>query len=233
MIDNQFYLQLSKSIFESYYGPLEDMIIAAILPSYQEQGNSSLIAMADYFITSSKDKNSGYYLDEPAPLDHLVAYANRLNKKILLIGVTYALLKLASAGLTIGDPHIVMETGGMKGRGKELIREELHQKLKNGLHVSNIHSEYGMTELTSQAYSQGDGIFRTPNSMEVKIRDINDPFRYVKPGKSGGANIIDLGNFASCSFIETKDIVRQKAGEFEVLGRFDNSDLRGCNLLLV
>ncbi len=233
MIDNHFYLSLARSTFEHFYSPLEEYIVAAVLPSYQEQGDSSLIAMTDYFIQATKNQLSGYYLESLDDINKLLLKAKESRKKILFIGVTYALLNMAQKGLVIGNKHIVMETGGMKGRGKELIREELHAILKQGLGVEHIHSEYGMTELTSQAYSKGEGIFNLPSSMRILARDINDPFNYVSEGKTGGANIIDLGNFSTCSFIETKDMVRLKSDGFEILGRFDNSDLRGCNLLLV
>ena len=233
MHDNQYYLQHTQQLFEAQYGPLTNYIIAAILPSYQEQGDSSLIAMADYFIRQTGDETSGYYLGQHDELIRLAKYCKAKDKKLLILGVTFALLEIAEKPIDL-QGHVIMETGGMKGRGKELVREELHQRLCDAFNVTQIHSEYGMTELTSQAYAKRLGQFQLPKSMQVYIRDINDPFHYLSNDKTGGINIVDLANFMTCSFIETKDVGRRlKGNQFEILGRFDNSDIRGCNLLVV
>ena len=233
MHENAYYLQHAKQLFEAQYGSLSKYIMAAILPSYQQQGDSSLIAMADYFIEETADPASGYYLGQHDELENLASESSRKGKKLLVLGVTFALLQIAEKPINLNG-HIVMETGGMKGRGRELVREELHQILCSAFNVTEIHSEYGMTELTSQAYAKKLGVFHLPKSMKVLIRDINDPFHYLSNDKTGGVNIIDLANFMTCSFIETKDVGRRlKADQFEILGRFDNSDIRGCNLLIV
>lgn len=231
--DNEFYLQHAANIFRHNYGKISDFIIIAILPSYQEQGSSSLISMVDHFIKTSKNSLSGYYLGKPDEISSLLPKLHQSKKRILFLGVTYALLELAESKPDLSG-FIVMETGGMKGRGREMIREELHLHLCKSFNVDAIHSEYGMTELLSQAYSHGKGYFRLPKSMKILVRDVNDPFHYVSNDKTGGINIIDLANLNSCSFIETKDLGRSLKGNFyEIMGRFDNSDLRGCNLLLV
>jgi len=189
--------------------------------------------MTDYFIKQTNHEKSGYYRGKQDELSHLVELANQEGRKLLILGVTYALLEIAHSEPDLNG-HIVMETGGMKGRGKELVRAELHDILCSSFNLPAIHSEYGMTELTSQAYSEKDGIFKLPSTMKALIRDINDPFHYVSNDKTGGINIIDLANITTCSFIETKDLGRAENSEqLEILGRFDNSDLRGCNLLLV
>ena len=229
-----FYDQLTKKIFENAYGPLNNFHIAALLPSYLEREGSSLIHMVDYFIKHSGSEHSGFFLrDDKMLLDKLDRLRQVKGRK-LLIGVTFALIELAQRhDLDLSD-FIVMETGGMKGRGRELTRDELHKLLMERLKVGSIHSEYGMTELMSQAYSQGSHGFVPPFSMKVLVRDVNDPFMYLPEKKIGGLNIIDLANLHSCAFIETKDLGRKlsKNGNFEVLGRFDNSDVRGCNLLV-
>jgi len=222
----------SKSL-SLFYGEPEEYVFLALLPSYLERDGSSLVYMAEKLIQKSKHKKSGFYLDDYDGLQKTLMKLKSDNKKTILLGVTYALLDMAE-NFAINFPElIVMETGGMKGRRKEMVREDLHAVLTKGFGVKYIHSEYGMTELLSQAYSNGNGIFNCPPWMEVKVRDINDPFTYVKNGKTGGLNIIDLANMYSCSFIETKDLGKKHAdNSFEVLGRFDNSDVRGCNLLL-
>lgn len=229
------YHEVSERIFERFYGPLQDYVILALLPSYLEQGGSSLVAMVDDFINKTGQQEEGFYLDNHDALLQTIQQAKSRGKKVLLIGVSYALLDLADnvqgkldfAGVT------VMETGGMKGRRREMIREELHALLTSGLGVQSIHSEYGMTELLSQGYSQGDGIFWPGYTMQILLRDLNDPFDVRDDLRSGGINVIDLANVHSCAFIETKDIGRKHPdGSFEVLGRFDNSDIRGCNLLV-
>lgn len=230
--DIAFYQAAALKAFERLYGPVGDYTILALLPSYLERQNSSLVAMVQFFIDKAGDPLSGFFLhDQQALLNRLEA-AKQTGKKALLIGVSFALLDLAESGADL-QGVIVMETGGMKGRRKELIRAELHKQLQDGLGVETIHSEYGMTELLSQAYAQKNGIFETPNWMRVLVRDVNDPFAYVKHGRTGGVNVIDLANVHSCSFIETQDLgISYPNSTFEILGRFDNSELRGCNLLL-
>ena len=226
-----------KAFFEGFsffYSDPKDYVILALLPSYLERGDSSLIYMVKGLIEVSGQGDSGFYLYNYGELWEKIIRLREQGKKMLLIGVSFALLEFAQKYRIRGADLIVMETGGMKGRKKEMVREELHSILQEAFGVEKIHSEYGMTELLSQAYSQGDGIFRTPPWMHVLIRDMNDPFTYVHSGRSGGINVIDLANVYSCAFIETKDIGRlYEDGSFTVLGRFDNSDLRGCNLLVV
>ncbi len=216
--------------FELFYGNPEQFIILALLPSYLEREDSSLVYMAEKLIKLSRNSSSGFYLQNYQALIEMLAGSS--GQKVFLLGVTYALLELAE---NYKVPHfngIVMETGGMKGRRKEIIREELHAILRESFHVENIHSEYGMTELLSQAYSKGDGIFKPPPWMKVLIRDTNDPLSLLDNHKTGGINIIDLANIYSCSFIATQDLGKTNSdGSFEVLGRFDNSDIRGCNLM--
>lgn len=232
--DLSFYLHNAELIFRQFYGPLTDFVFLALLPSYLEQGESSLVAMVDHFINGSGQQEPGFFLDQFDVLKNAIKNARESGKKVMLFGVTYALLDLAD---NLGDADfsevIIMETGGMKGRRKEMIREELHAVLKAAFKVPAIHSEYGMTELLSQAYSFGNGIFHTPKTMKILLRDMNDPFEINSNLRSGGINVIDLANIDSCCFIETKDIGKiHPDGTFEVLGRFDNSDIRGCNLLV-
>jgi phenylacetate-coenzyme A ligase PaaK-like adenylate-forming protein len=222
-----------KKGFEMYYGKPSDYCILALLPNYLERTGSSLVYMFDKLIKESNHPQSGFYLNN---LDDLVVTINRLKlakQKTLLLGVTYAMLDLADMDIELSDNFIVMETGGMKGKRKEMLKEELHQLLKQKFKVSTIHSEYGMTELLSQAYSKQNGLFECPPWMRVLVRDVNDPFSYVKEQKGGGVNVIDLANLHSCSFIETKDLGKvNQVSYFEILGRFDNSDVRGCNLMI-
>lgn len=228
-----FYLTHAQRIFESRFGPLSQYHILALLPSYLERKGSSLIAMMNHFIQATGSAESGFYLHDHA---RLLQHAERLkssSRKTILWGVSFALLDLADQGPVDLSHCMVFETGGMKGRRKELIREEFHQTLKERLKSAPIYSEYGMTELMSQAYSLGNGYFQAPAQMKIVIRDVNDPFSKGKIGATGGINVVDLANFHSCAFIETQDLGRvTETGEFEVLGRFDNSDLRGCNLLV-
>lgn len=219
--------------FRLFYGAPEDLLIVALLPSYIEKGGSSLVYMADSLIKRSRQQGSGFYKENVNDLIKAINEAKKADQKTLLIGVSFALLDLAEQKSPDLSGVIVMETGGMKGRRKELTRSELHTVLKDKFNVPVIHSEYGMTELMSQAYSKGDGIFYCPPWMKVLIRDPQDPLTiYPEPGKTGGINIIDLANINSCSFIATGDLGRlHDDGGFEVLGRFDNSDIRGCNLL--
>ncbi|WP_461640503.1 LuxE/PaaK family acyltransferase [Labilibaculum euxinus] len=219
--------------FEQYYGAVSDYCILALLPSYLEREGSSLIYMMEKLIKDSKHEKSGFYLHNHEELIATISDLKKQNQKILLLGVSFALLDLAEKFQLDLDDVIVMETGGMKGRRKEITREELHAFLTQRLGVEKIHSEYGMTELLSQAYSKGDSLFFTPSWMKILIRDTYDPFSYEQQGRSGGVNVIDLANIHSCSFIETQDLGRIHAdGSFEILGRFDHSDIRGCNLLV-
>ena len=233
--------------FELFYGNINEYCILALLPSYLERDGSSLIYMVDDLIKKSNHPESGFFLNN---YDELIFKINKLeqqNQKTILIGVTYALLDLIEKlsplerGLRgVSNQLIIMETGGMKGKRKEMVREELHDILCKGFGVNAIHSEYGMTELLSQGYSKGSGIFSCPPWMQVLIRDTNDPFSFLPPNRTGGINVIDLANINSCSFIATQDLGRIVGdntnngfcNSFEVLGRFDNSDIRGCNLLV-
>ena len=262
--DPEFYVEIAEQIFERFYGKLSDFQIFALLPSYLERTNSSLVYMVEHFIKKTGNPNSGFYLDDYQALAKalggdrrqetgeseptLLSVSSQTAKKILLIGVTFGLLDFAESG-TAGVPVdlsflqnidnlIVMETGGMKGRRKELLREEVHEILTKAFHVKSIHSEYGMTELLSQGYSKGEGVFELPVSMKIMLRDVNDPFHYISNSRSGGINVIDLANVDSCCFIETKDLgswiepSKKTQTTFRILGRFDNSDIRGCNLMV-
>lgn len=219
--------------FEYFYGTIKNSCIIALLPNYLERSGSSLIYMVEDLINKSEHPDSGFLLYEYDILHEKLQRLQTNKQKTILIGVTYALLDFVEK-YTIDFPElIIMETGGMKGKRKEMIREELHNTLGNGFGVKNIHSEYGMTELLSQAYSNGNGIFNCPPWMKILIRDINDPLTLLEDNKNGGINVIDLANIYSCSFIATQDLGRkQQNGSFKVLGRFDNSIIRGCNLLL-
>jgi len=218
--------------FKHFYGEIDDYVVLALLPSYLEREGSSLVYMVDDMIKKSNHPESGFYLNN---LDDLSETLNRLDsegKKVLLIGVSFALLDLIETHQFQLRNTIVMETGGMKGKRKEMIREELHSNLKTGLGVDKIHSEYGMTELLSQAYSKGNGIFECPPWMKILIRNTEDALTLETKGKTGGINIIDLANINSCSFIATQDLGKtHQDNTFEVLGRFDHSDIRGCNLM--
>ena len=220
--------------FRLFYGEPEDFIILALLPSYLEKKGSSLVYMADNLIKRSRDPRSGFYKSNIEDLILTINNAKPGKQKILLLGVSFALLDLAEDKSPDLSGVIIMETGGMKGRRKELTRSELHSVLKKKLKVQAIHSEYGMTELLSQAYSKGNGIFYCPPWMKIVIRDPYDPLTvYNETGKAGGINIIDLANINSCSFISTGDLGKlHEDGGFEVLGRFDSSDIRGCNLMV-
>ncbi|MBD1384189.1 acyl transferase [Mucilaginibacter rigui] len=231
--DVSWYEESFRRAFSLFYGDIKDYTVLALLPAYLEREGSSLIYMAQDLITQSANPNSGFYLYNHQELYLKLKQQKADNKPTLLIGVTFALLDFTD-NYQIDFPElIVMETGGMKGRRKEMIREELHAALCAGFGVDAVHSEYGMTELLSQAYSKGIGIFNCPPWMRIITRDTNDPFTLVGIGKTGGVNIIDLANINSCSFIATQDLGRVYAdGSFEVIGRFDNSDIRGCNLLI-
>lgn len=231
--DLSLYERSFQEAFIQFYGPVADYCFLALLPSYQEREGSSLIYMVDALIKGSHHEESGYFLHNHADL-----YAQLLNlkgrgQKTILIGVTYALLDFLELYQLDYPELVIMETGGMKGKRKEMVREELHGVLKSGFGVPAIHSEYGMTELLSQAYSLGEGIFKCPGWMRVVLRDTNDPLSLISGPQTGGINVIDLANLNSCSFIATQDLGRLAPdGTFEVLGRFDHSDVRGCNLLV-
>ena len=220
--------------FKLNYSDITQYTILALLPNYYENKDSSLIYMIEKLIKLSKSKESGFFLDDYVNLSKkLIELDTKKERKTILIGVPYALLDMINFNQFQLNNTIIMETGGMKGRRKEMVRTELHEKLKRGFGVSKIHSEYGMTELLSQAYSKGDGIFKTPSWMKVIIRDINDAQNLDFNKKSGAINIIDLANYNSCSFIATDDMGKHvNDDEFELIGRVDNSDIRGCNLLV-
>ena len=230
----EFYLNHAQQLFEQEYGSLSDFHVLALLPAYLERPGSSLVAMASHFIRQSNSSASGFYLYNHQELLQQLAKLAQEDRKVLLLGVTFALLDLAESQLDFEEcPNlIVMETGGMKGRRREMIREEVHQQLRAYFKVARIHSEYGMTELLSQVYSKGNGKYQVPTCMRVVLRDLNDPFS-LSSRSQGGINLIDLANFHSCAFIETQDIGRwDENGFLEVLGRFDHAELRGCNLLI-
>ncbi|WP_190810009.1 acyl transferase [Flagellimonas sp. S3867] len=232
VIDMALYQQSFLKGFTKFYGPVEDYCILALLPSYLEREGSSLIYMVNDLIQQSKHSGSGFYLDNLNDLCKKLIQLQHKGTKTLLIGVSFALLNLAEQQPMAIPNTIIMETGGMKGRRKELIREELHNILQTAFHVPKIHSEYGMTELLSQAYSQGNGLFQCPPWMKIITRDTEDPLGMQPHGKTGGINVIDLANVYSCSFIATQDLGKvYPDGTFEVLGRFDHSDIRGCNLM--
>ncbi|MFC4635465.1 acyl transferase [Dokdonia ponticola] len=220
--------------FTQAYGAIEEYVVLALLPSYLEREGSSLVYMVDHLIKASTHKDSGFYLDDYFALSEKLKTLDASGKKILLIGVSFALLDLIEKDSFSLHNTIVMETGGMKGKRKEMIREELHEVLSKGFGVSHIHSEYGMTELLSQAYSKGNGVFTTPPWMKVFTRDPEDPLTLLPPSKTGGLNIIDLANIYSCPFIATQDLGKiHPDGSFSILGRFDHSDIRGCNLMVL
>ncbi|QMU29201.1 acyl transferase [Adhaeribacter radiodurans] len=238
LLNLAFYLDNTKLLFESQYGKLTDYVFLALLPSYIEQGNSSLVAMVDYFMQKSGQTEPGFFLHDQNALLKSLRQAKQSGKKVILFGVTYALLDLAdfvqeNNQTSLFQDVILMETGGMKGRRREMIRSELHALLQQAYGLNSIHSEYGMTELLSQAYSKGQGVFQCPPTMQIVLRDPNDPLDRNPTLQTGGINIIDLANVDSCAFIETKDLGKlYPDGSFEVLGRFDNSDIRGCNLMV-
>lgn len=227
------YQQSFRQGFADFYGNIEEYTVLALLPSYLERSGSSLITMVADLIERSGSADSGFYLNEYDLLAEKLTDLDHSGRKVLLIGVSFALLDLVETHRFQLKNTIVMETGGMKGRRKELIREELHAILCEGFGVEHIHSEYGMTELLSQAYSAGSGLYESVRWLKVLIRDTNDALSYQRPLKTGGINLIDLANIHSCSFIATQDLGRlHPDGKFEVLGRFDNADIRGCNLLI-
>ena len=229
--DINLYVRSFSKCFENFYGPIKDYVFLGLLPSYLEQKNSSLVYMIDYFIKESKYNESKFYLNDYKKLNKVLIKLRNENKRIILFGVSYALLDFIEK-LPINIRNlIVIETGGMKGRRIELTREELHSRLSKGFNVENIHSEYGMTELFSQAYSKQKGIFKNPPWMKTLIRDINNPFSVSNTGR-GAINVIDLANINTCAFIASDDI-----GEifddfsFKINGRLSESEIRGCNLM--
>jgi phenylacetate-coenzyme A ligase PaaK-like adenylate-forming protein len=231
--DLALYQRSFHTAFTHFCGEPQEFTILALLPSYLEQGGSSLVYMVDQLITESKSPHSGFYLNNRDALVKKLRFLESEDKKVLLLGVSYALLDLIENETFQLKNTLIMETGGMKGRRKELIKDELHQHLKQGFGVTSIHSEYGMTELLSQAYSRGNGIFKCPPWMRVCTRDPEDPLTLFT-GKTGGLNVIDLANLYSCSFIATQDLAKIHPDQsFEILGRFDTSDIRGCNLMVL
>ena len=232
--DITLYEESYRKAFSQFYGNIENYAVLALLPSYLDREGSSLIYMVDDLIKLSNHPESGFYLNNYDELIQKLIELDSSGENIILIGVTYALLDLIEKQNFQLKNTIIMETGGMKGRRKEMIREELHDLLCKGFGVDAIHSEYGMTELLSQAYSLGHGVFECPNWMQILIRDTEDALSYMEDGKTGGINVIDLANINSCSFIATQDLGKKKPNNsFEVLGRFDNSDIRGCNLMVL
>jgi phenylacetate-coenzyme A ligase PaaK-like adenylate-forming protein len=231
--DVSWYEESFRQAFQLFYGDIKNYTILALLPSYLEREGSSLIYMANDLIKQSQNPDSGFFLYNHDELEKQLKKQQQAKKSTLLIGVTFALLDFIEQHPINFPELIVMETGGMKGRRKEMIREELHDSLYKGFGVDAIHSEYGMTELLSQAYSKGNGIFNCPPWMRIITRDTNDPMSILPSDKAGGINVIDLANINSCSFIATQDLGKvYPDGSFEVLGRFDNADIRGCNLLI-
>ncbi|MGJ1318173.1 acyl transferase [Sphingobacterium spiritivorum] len=231
--DAKLYESSFRKAFKQFYGDVRDIAVLALLPSYLERSGSSLIYMVDDLIKSSEQPESGYFLYNHADLFTALQKLKQKNTKTILFGVTYALLDFVETYEIDFPGLIIMETGGMKGKRKEMIREEVHDLLREGFNVPAIHSEYGMTELLSQGYSYGKGIFQHPNWMKILIRDTNDPLTLIDNSRTGAINVIDLANIYSCSFIATQDLGKiYPDGSFEVLGRFDQSDIRGCNLLV-
>jgi len=217
--------------FEQFYGNPKDYRILALLPSYLEREGSSLVYMCQHLINLSQHSESGFYLNNLKELSKTLQ--NNSDTKTILIGVSYALLDLAEQYPQALKNTIIMETGGMKGKRTEILKAELHQILKSAFELDTIHSEYGMTELLSQAYSKGNGIFKTPPWMKIIIRDLQDPISIVQGSKTGGINIIDLANIYSCSFIATEDLGQiNHDNTFELKGRMYAADIRGCNLLI-
>lgn len=231
--DISIYEESFRKAFEIFYGDPQEFAILALLPSYLERSGSSLIYMVDDLIKKSSYPESNYFLYNHEDLFRQLKSLKDRNIPTILFGVTYALLDFVEEYPIDFPELIIMETGGMKGQRREMIREELHDVLYQGFGVSSIHSEYGMTELLSQAYSKGNGKFACPPWMKIMIRELNDPFSYLATNQTGGINVIDLANINSCSFIATQDLGKNLTGGFfEVLGRFDQSDIRGCNLLV-
>ena len=231
--DLSLYKKSYLNTFQQFYGDINDYCILALLPSYQEREGSSLIYMVDDLIKKSGHPKSGFYLNNLTELSNTITELEKKGQKTILFGVTYALLDLAAQHPQHLKHTLIMETGGMKGKRKELLKEEIHKLLEEAFLTKNIHSEYGMTELLSQSYSKGKNIFKSPPWMKILVRDVNDPLSIMGDNKKGGINVIDLANIHSCPFIATQDLGRTfDDNSFSVLGRFDNSDVRGCNLLI-
>lgn len=231
--DVEIYKKSFFKSFEKQYGKTEDLVIIGLLPSYLEREGSSLIYMCEQLIIKSNKSESGFYLNEFEKLNSLLTQLKKSNQKTILFGVAYALLDFAETSPAAWENLFVIETGGMKGRRKEMVREELHASIRENWSLTHLHSEYGMTELLSQAYYDDKKSFACPPWMKLMIRDTSDPLHLIGENQTGGINIIDLANIDSCSFIATQDLGKIINDErFEVLGRFDHSDIRGCNLLL-
>lgn len=223
-----------QSFFAAYKELINDpknQVILALLPNYVEQGESSLVYMVEHLIQASNHPLSGFVLNQPEEISKRYQLAIQENKQVVVFGVSYALLDLAEQNINLSQA-LIIETGGMKGRRKELTKQELHQAIIDGTKVDFVSSEYGMTELLSQGYSNKNQLFDTPSWMKILIRDVNDPLSLIEEGKTGGINVIDLANLYSCSFIATQDLGKLHGSQFEIMGRFDNSDIRGCNLLV-
>lgn len=231
--DSSFYLKNASIIFEQNYGSIKDAIFLFLLPSYLEREGSSLVEMANHFVNQSDSSLSGFFLNEYDLLTHTLKKALDTNKQVFLFGVSFGLLDFIDAKNSLSNSKnlTIIETGGMKGRRKELTRQELHSIIKSNLGTKTVHSEYGMTELLSQAYSKGNGVFRNNDTLKTLIREIKDPLSIHLQGK-GGINIIDLANIDSCCFLATSDQGVLNNNEFEIIGRLDHSDSRGCNLMI-
>jgi len=231
--DKSVYEQSFLKGFSQFFGPPSEYCILALLPGYLDRSGSSLVYMCKHLIELSENKLSGFYLRNREELIEAIKTLNKSGQKTILIGVSYALLDLAEMGIELNSNITVIETGGMKGTRREMLKEELHDVLKNKFKISKIGSEYGMTELLSQAYALQDGQFGHPAWMKFLIRDTNDPLSYMPLNKTGGINVIDLANVYSCSFIATQDLGQlNERGQLKLMGRFDNSDIRGCNLMV-
>jgi hypothetical protein len=231
--DSEWYRMLARRTFNIFYGPLDAYCIMALLPSYLERSGSSLVFMAEDFIGQTGHPLSGFYLQNLDELSNSLQICQKEDKPVILLGVSFALLDLAEKFPMPLTNTIIMETGGMKGRRKEITRESLHKTLKEAFLVPSVHSEYGMTELLSQAYSKGEGRFLPGPAMKISIREVTDPFTLRKPGEAGAVNITDFANLDTISFIATDDLGRTYSdGSFEILGRIDQSEIRGCNLMV-
>jgi len=232
VVDISIYEKSFMDGFKKAYGEIDDYCFMALLPGYFENENSSLVYMINHFINKTENNGSGAFDKDPSLLEDHLKKVLTANKRMIVVGVSFALLDFVESADIVMPGAIIMETGGMKGRRKEMVRSELHELLTQGFKVRTISSEYGMTELLSQAYAKANGLFKCPPWMKVFIRDTNDPFSIVGPNVTGGINVIDLANIHSCAFIATRDLGKKNKNEsFEVLGRFDNSDIRGCNLM--